>query len=248
MGKHRRGLVLLLAAACPAVQSVPSGPLPSSESLQYKIEWRLITAGKAQLNWKAGDGGFNANLLLETTGLVSKLFKVNDEYAFALDRSLCAHSTFLKTHEGSRQRETRVTFDAERKKASYLERDTAKNTVLDTRETDISPCVSDVVGALYKMRSLNLEPGQTTQIAVSDGKKSALARVDALQRETVKTPSGTYKTVRYEAFLFNDVIYRRSGRLYIWLTDDRRRLPVQVQVRLHLAIGTITLQLEKEGN
>ena len=248
MVKHRRGLVLLLAAACPAVQSVPSGPLPSSESLQYKIEWRLITAGKAQLSWKAGDSGFNANLLLETTGLVSKLFKVNDEYTFALDRSLCAHSTFLKTHEGSRQRETRVTFDAERKKASYMERDTARNVNLDTRETDISPCVSDVVGALYKMRSLNLEPGQTTQIPVSDGKRSAMARVDALQRETVKTPAGTYKTIRYEAFLFNDVIYRRSGRLYIWLTDDRRRLPVQVQVRLHLAIGTITLQLEKEGN
>src|SRR6266567_4351745 len=100
MAKHRRGLVLLLAAACSAAQSVPSGPLPSSESLQYKIEWRLITAGKAQLNWKAGggpDGGFQANLLLETAGLVSKLFKVNDEYTFALDRSLCAHSTFLKT-------------------------------------------------------------------------------------------------------------------------------------------------------
>jgi hypothetical protein len=53
--------------------------------------------------------------------------------------------------------------------------------------------------------------------------------------------------VRYEAELFNNVIYRRSGRVYIWLTDDRRRLPVQIQVRLHLAIGTITLQLEKEG-
>jgi hypothetical protein len=77
--------------------------------------------------------------------------------------------------------------------------------------------------------------------------RSAMARVDSVQRETVKTPAGTYKTVRYEAFLFNDVIYRRSGRLYIWLTDDHRRLPVQVQVRLHLAIGTITLQLEKEG-
>src|SRR3989442_10167389 len=161
MVKHRRSLVLLLAAVCPAVQSVPSGPLPSSESLQYKIEWRLITAGKALLNWKAAGGttgGFHANLLLETTGLVSKLFKVNDEYTFALDQSLCAHSTFLKTREGSRQRETRVTFDPERKKASYLERDTAKNAVLDTRETDIPPCVSDVVGALYKMRSLNLEP------------------------------------------------------------------------------------------
>jgi hypothetical protein len=230
---------------------VPSGPLPSAETLQYRIEWRLITAGKAVLNWTAASGtdggGFHANLQLESTGLVSKLFKVNDEYTSSLDRSLCAHSSFLKTHEGSRQRETKVTFDSARKKATYLERDTAKNAVLDNRETEILGCVSDVVGSLYRMRTLNLEPGQTAQIPVSDGKKSALARVDSQRREIVKTPAGTFKTIRYEAYLFNDVIYRRSGRLYIWLTDDRRRLPVQVQVRLQLAIGTITLLLEKEG-
>ena len=125
---------------------------------------------------------------------------MNDEYTSALDQSLCAHSSFLKTREGSRQRETKVTFDSERKKASYLERDTAKNTVLDTRETDIPACVADVIGSLYRMRTLNLEPGQSAQIPVSDGKKSAMARVNSLQRETVKTPAGTYKTIRYEVF------------------------------------------------
>ena len=54
------------------------------------------------------------------------------------------------------------------------------------------------------------------------------------------------KGVRYEAFLFNDVLYRRQGHLYIWLTDDQRKLPVRVQVRLHFAIGTITFELEKD--
>jgi hypothetical protein len=254
--KRTRGLVLLLATVCPGVQSyqspvVPPGPLPSSESLQYKIEWRLITAGRAQLNWTGTNavrgGGFHTTLQIESVGLVSKLFKVNDEYTSTLDEALCAHSSVLNAHEGSRQRETKVTFDADRRKARYQERDTAKNAVLDTQETDIPPCVSDVVGALYRMRTLNLEPGQAMQIPVSDGKKSASARVESVRRETVKTPAGTFKTTRYEAFLFNNVIYRRSGRLFIWLTDDRRRLPVQVQVRLHVAIGTITLQLEKEG-
>ena len=68
-----------------------------------------------------------------------------------------------------------------------------------------------------------------------------------IEHEQVKTPAGAFKTVRYEAFLFNNVIYSRSGRVYIWLTDDARRLPVQIQVRLQVHIGTITLQLEKEG-
>ena len=254
--EHRRSLVLLLVALCQPVEPfhaqqsgvVAPAALPSSENLEYVVEWRLITAGKARLTWSAAAGrGFQSSLQVESTGLVSKLFKVSDEYSSNLDPGLCAHSSLMTTNEGNRHRETRITFDAERKKASYIERDRLKNTVLTSSEIDIFPCVCDIVGALYKMRTLELEPGQAGQIPVSDGKKSAMARVEAQRREQVKTPAGAFKTIRYEAFLFNNVIYSRSGRVYIWLTDDARRLPVQIQVRLQVHIGTITLQLEKEG-
>ena len=253
--KHRRGLVLLLATFCPSVESfqaqpsamVPPGPLPSSETLQYNVEWRLITAGKMRLNFAAtGAAGFQTKIHLASAGLVSKLFRVEDEYSSSLDQGLCARSSFFKTHEGSRQRETKITFDPERKKASYLERDTVKSSVVLSHDIDIPACVSDIAGGLFRMRTLNLEPGQTGQVPISDGKKSALVRVEFQRVETVKTPAGVFKAIKYEAFLFNNVIYRRSGRAYIWLTDDRRRLPVQIQVHLQLAIGTITLQLEKE--
>jgi Protein of unknown function (DUF3108) len=245
-----------LAALCSPLHSfqtqlsniVPAGPLPSAETLQYTVEWRLITAGKAQLNFAAtGGAGFQTKVHLESAGLVSRFFKIEDEYSSSLDQRLCAHSSFFRAHEGSRQRETNINFDPERKKAKYMERDTANNSVLASREIDVPACVADVVGALYKMRTLNLEVGQTSQVPISDGKKSAMARVDSQRVETVKTPAGTFKAIRYEAYLFNDVIYHRAGRVYIWLTDDRRRIPVQIQVRLQLAIGTITLLLEKEG-
>ena len=59
-----------------------------------------------------------------------------------------------------------------------------------------------------------------------------MARVEAQQREDIKTPAGAFKTIRYEAFLFNDVLYRRYGHLYVWLSDDARKLPVQIRVRL----------------
>ena len=47
-------------------------------------------------------------------------------------------------------------------------------------------------------------------------------------------------------FLFDNVIYKRSAHVHIWLTDDNVRMPVQIQVRLQFAIGTITLRLAKE--
>jgi hypothetical protein len=72
-----------------------------------------------------------------------------------------------------------------------------------------------------------------------------MARVEAQQREEVKTPAGTFKTIRYELFLFNNVLYQRSAHLNVWVSDDARKLPVQIRVRLQFTIGTITLLLDK---
>jgi hypothetical protein len=110
-------------------------------------------------------------------------------------------------------------------------------------EIDIPECVHDVIGGIYFLRTLNLEPGQSAEVPVSDGKKSVMARVEAQQREDVKTPAGPFKTIRYEVYLFDNVLYRRSAHLNVWLTDDRRRLPVQIRVRMQFTIGTINLQL-----
>ena len=243
--------MLLLLFAGPVVAA--PGALPARETLHYNVEWRLVTAGKARLAWSAtphstnsANPGWQANLHLESTGLVSKLFKVNNDYVSNLESDLCSSGSYLKAEEGTRHRETSVTFNREARKAEYLEKDLDKKSVVNAHEIDIPACVHDVLGGLYALRTLNLQPGQSTQVAVSDGKRSVMARVEAQQREDIKTPAGSFKTIRYEAFLFNDVLYRRYAHLHIWLTDDARKLPVQIRVRLQFTIGTITLQLEKE--
>jgi len=62
----------------------------------------------------------------------------------------------------------------------------------------------------------------------------------------VTTPAGTFKTIRYEVNLMNGVIYHRKGRVFLWLSDDAKRIPVQIRLRLAFPIGTVTLQLQKE--
>ncbi|HEY1340795.1 MAG TPA: DUF3108 domain-containing protein [Bryobacteraceae bacterium] len=237
-----------LLVVCSSLAAPQTNPLPVKETFTYNVEWRLITAGKAKVEWNSAAPpakGRQLNLHLESVGLVSKLFKVEDDYNVNLNQDLCAESSHLISNEGNRHRETRITFDAETKKASYLERDRTKNAVLTSQEIDIPPCVHDVVGGLFFLRTLPLEPGQTVQAPVSDGKKSVMVKIDAMQREDLKTPAGPFKTIRYEIHIFNNVLYRRSAHLLVWLSDDRRKLPVQIRVRMTIAIGTITLQLEK---
>ena len=223
--------------------------LPARETLYYSIDWRLFTAGKARVELTTGAQarpGYQVNVHLESTGIVSRLFKVEDDYSSSMNSAYCAQTLQMTTHEGNRLRETKIAFDAEARKASYLERDRARNNaIVLSQETDIPSCVHDVIGGLFFIRTLNLEPGQSTQIPVSDGKKSVMVKVEAQAREDVKTPEGTFKTIRYEAYLFDGVLYKRSAHVNLWVSDDRRKLPVQIRVRMTFTIGTINLQLEK---
>src|SRR5450759_4840025 len=241
--------LLLPPLVCATLAFSQSSGLPAKEALYYSIDWRLFTAGKAKVELTTTGQprpGYQTNLHLESTGIVSKLFKVEDDYSSNMTSAYCAQTLQMTTHEGNRLRETKITFDAEARKAIYLERDRAKNNaIVLAQETDIPSCVHDVIGGLFFIRTLNLEPGQSTQIPVSDGKKSVMVKVKALEREDLKTPEGTFKTIPYEVYLFDGVLYRRSAHVNVWVSDDRRKLPVQIRVRMTFTIGTITLQLEK---
>jgi hypothetical protein len=247
-------LISHVAGACLALSTVPSSlpqskpaseaavTFPSQETLVYSVEWRLIDAGEARLIQNPK----HSKLHLESIGLVSKLYKLDDTYDLDMEGDYCALGTTLDAMERTRHHETKVIYDYSKGKASYVERDLIKNIVMKTAETEIPACTHDIIGALYKLRTLKLEPGQSAMMAVSDGKKSASARIEAQQSEQIKTAAGTFNTVRYEAFVFGGVLYARKAQLLIWISDDPRRLPVQIRIRLSFPVGTITLYLEKE--
>lgn len=241
-------LASCLALAPVAAQSdpAPAQPFPSPETLTYTIEWRLITAGTAVLSLERSGGGWQSLLKLDSAGLVSKLYKVDDKLTAHYEGAFCVKNSTMNAIEGKRRRDTHITFDAERKKASYLERDLVKNAIVRQQEIDIPGCVHDVVGALSFLRTRPLEPGHSIELPMSDGKKAVNVRIEAQEREDVKINGVVHKTIRYEAFLLNKVLYQRDGRLFVWIAEDGRRVPVQIRIRTGFPIGTVTLQLEKQ--
>jgi len=225
----------LLLAAPAAVDSF-------TERLSYTIEWRLIHAG----NMVVDTGPTSDVLKLESAGMVSALYKVDDTYRVQFDSSFCAASSQMNSKEGSRHRETTVTFDRSRNRASLTEKDLIKNTIVSKTDVQTPNCAHEVITALKQLRRTKVDVGQSVQIPVTDGRKSAAVKVEAQERERVTTPAGAFNTVRYEVNLLNGVVYSRPGRVFVWLTDDERRLPVQFRLRMNFPLGTVTLELEKE--
>jgi hypothetical protein len=232
-----------LTLAWPALMPAAAQEPPQrSERLFYNAEWRFVKAGEIELAWNGSSG---AALKLRTVGFVGHLYRVDNSYKAQFDPGHCILSSLLEAREGRRHKETRVTFDRQALRASYHEREVNKDAPVAVKEIDIPACVHDVLGALEQLRLKRPEPGAALAFPVTDGKKVVPARVEALGKELVRTPLGQFPSTRYEAFLFSGVLYRRTGRLFVWISDDGRRLPVQVKIQLPFYVGNVTIQLER---
>ena len=227
-------------AFCAASVSV-SG---QTEVLNYQVEWRFMTAGKVKVTVNKNVSAANGKLEVQSLGIVSMLFKVNENYEAVWRPDFCAQSTHLFSEENKRRRETTILYNGPGNKTQFFEKDLVKNTTI-SNSVAVPACVADVLGGLQKLRALKLTPGTSSQIPISDGKKFVEVRVDVQEKEDVKTATGTYKTVRMEAFLFNGVLYDRAARCLVWVTDDEKRIPVKIQILMRLHIGTVTLLLDQ---
>jgi hypothetical protein len=235
-------LVFVVYAAGVADRARAQAASSGNEVLHYSAEWRFVRAGDIEVY---NFGNHQTVMKLFSSGLVSRLFRVEDNYDLTRDEQGCNKSLVFKLQEGRRNREIHADFDKQRRKATFVERDVTRDVITTQKESEIPGCVYDLTGALRQLRETYPKPGSSWTIPISDGKKTANIRVEAQEKELVRTPLGQFTSTRYEAFVFGGAFYGRKGRLFVWMTDDERHLPIQLRIQLPFYVGTITLQIEK---
>jgi hypothetical protein len=77
---------------------------------------------------------------------------------------------------------------------------------------------------------------------LNDGGKTVNVSAKVEAKETVKVPAGTFQTIRVSPES-NDGPLKTKGKIWIWYTDDAKRIPVQMRGKMFW--GTLTLKLEK---
>lgn len=102
----------------------------------------------------------------------------------------------------------------------------------------------DDAAILYWVRTTPLEVGQTYRFHKYFRMDKNPLVVKVLKRETMDLPDGT----RVECLVLNPIIDDRGmfadrADARLWITDDARRIPVQIRSRY--PFGTVTLRLEK---
>ncbi|MDH3746525.1 MAG: DUF3108 domain-containing protein, partial [Acidobacteriota bacterium] len=108
---------------------------------------------------------------------------------------------------------------------------------------EVTPGARDALASFYAFRTLDFE-GEEVELDITDGKKVVTGIVKVLGRDKIRTPAGTFQTIKIEPRIegVGGVIKKSSGaRLFIWLTDDEWRRPVKVRTRV--ALGRVTAVL-----
>lgn len=238
--------IVCLGATAQQPPQSSSSKFPCPEKLTYRVEWHGITAGLATVRIdRPRTDEWQTTLNLESAGMVSRLYHVADTYKSVTNGKFCGDSSEMDGQEGKRHNYTKLTFEPSQHKVDYYEHDLVKNQEV-RKELDTPPCTFEITGALHALRAMDLEPGKTITVPLTDGKKFANARIDAQAKENITAAGKTYTTIRYEAFVFDNVIYKRKGRMQVWITDDADRIPVMFRLQMGFPVGTVNVEFEKQ--
>ncbi|MBZ5630074.1 MAG: DUF3108 domain-containing protein [Acidobacteriia bacterium] len=213
---------------------------PNGQVLVYDAEWRLWTAGTARITVEPAGDNERVSATADSSGVVAVLYPVHDRFQSVVDsRTFCSISIAKHTEEGFRARETLINFDYPRRRA-VLDETNLKSGDAKHAERDIPGCVTDVIGGIFYVGSLPLTPDAAYTFPLNDGGETVEVRAHVEARENIKTPAGTFATIRVSPQASSGPLKSR-GRVWIWYSDDARHIPVQMRARLFW--GTLTLRL-----
>ena len=234
------------APAPPAVTQTLTPPrpgfsFPQKQTLTYLVDWRVFPAGTAVLHFEQQDDNMEKlSATAETSGAINMLFHVSDKFQSTFDRAKgCTYQFDKQTVEGRRQVNSTLKLDYTANKSILDEKNLVTGQTKHV-EQPIPGCVTDLLTGIYYAASQAMTVGQSFQLPVVDALRTVLVTMKVEGREEIKTPLGTFKTVRVQPTADAGVVKNR-GNIWIWFTDDDRHLPVQMRARLFW--GTITFRL-----
>lgn len=240
------------SASLPKWQTLPevTAPWMKGERLEYELSWGFITAGYATLEVKPRkDGKVEFQTYATANKTVNKFYPVHDTvYTLVHQKGLMTDVFRKSLHEGTFHNKSLIRFDRNAKRAVLSDtvfKDADQHKVKRSADTSvtITGLEHSIMSAFYLVRTMPLKVGETSRFSAVSGKKRYELKVVTHGRETIKTDLGSFKTVKVEPVLDGDGIFNSSGRIFIWFTDDDKRIPVLMQCEIKL--GSIKATLTK---
>ncbi|MCZ8204776.1 DUF3108 domain-containing protein [Gemmatimonas sp.] len=229
---------LVAGAGAPASPSAKGVPVPFAvgERLDYQVKFGSLKVGNGSMEVKEITE-VRGRPVWHTTFTIKggiPLYRVNDVYESWFDvQTLNTLRYHQDVDEGSYERKRRYEI--------YPERGMMREGDREEEPTVANPL--DEGSFLYFVRTLPLEVGKSYEFQRYFKAQGNPVRIRVLRAETVTVPAGTFKTVVLQPTFQTKGIFSQNGRAEVWITDDDRRLMVQMKSKL--SFGSLNLYLEQ---
>jgi hypothetical protein len=212
------------------------------EHLVYSVRYGPIRAGEATMSIRGielvgGDSCYHIVTTAHSNDFFSTFYHVRDRVESYVDTQRYLPRRFEKhLREGKYENDTVVEMDQRNNLAIY------NGGRYDGKIYEMRDGSHDVLSAFYEVRARGVvEPGATFDLESHVDRKNYPIRVTVHRRERVSVPAGEFECLVVEPKMRTAGLFKHEGRLLIWLTDDQRRIPVQM--KSELPIGAISVVL-----
>lgn len=199
-------------------------PFQAGEQLNYNVFLGASTQPVATVSSQIRPRAkyFNRDGILfavkaQTLAAIGKLFFANDQINSYVDpQRLLPFRTELNLVEGRRRTNQVLTYDQDR------------GSVLTDRGTRIEIPVGthDYISAIYALRLFNLAPSKRNAVTMLVNNRPLTLIITSLKRETIQL--GGQQIPAIQLSLTTDDPQPDKYALRLWVSDDRRRLPLRV--------------------
>jgi Protein of unknown function (DUF3108) len=215
-------------------------PFGDGETLVYTIAWLKIEGGEMTLRTSRETSAdrvpvLRIALVATSNDYVSKFYPVRDLYETWVDARDFQPLRFEKhAREGRYESDEIEEFDLTRRIGSWR----------DDR-TPLPERVQDIISSFYYLRTQPLTVGQDVRVDMFSRGKIYKLKASILEKERVETEAGVFNTFKLQPQLRENETAedRNRGRLFLWFSDDERRLPVMAKTLM--PIGSVTARLRK---
>lgn len=169
---------------------------------------------------------------------------VNNRYETLVDRpEFAARLHFREIREGKKQQAQSALFEREQQTVTYKSNDLARPQAEPKLKTlPRQDGMLDLLSAFYFVRLQKLKEGELLRFPVSDDGVNYTFDIVVGKKEQLKTDCGKLNTIKIEPKLFGPgQLFSRPGTMTMWLTADKKHVPVRVIAKT--GGGTVSARL-----
>jgi hypothetical protein len=231
MKKHTLSALVIALFVSGSVSAASALSVP--EKLIFEVSWSGIKAGTAVQEVTSRDGELHILYTVRSSGWLDSFFPIDDSSESVLSRG-GAGEPFGMTrffsemiNEGKTHSLKEARFDPAG--LQVVTKDLLKHT---EKSDALSSKTFDTLSCIYFIRASELEPGKPIQLDMFDLKRVWKTEVRVVRREVLRTPRGKFNTIVVRPTLSSEGMKPRNDYLTVWLSDDERRIPVKMTVKL----------------